>query len=154
MLRDRLIDGLQSLGVEYDAGLEDIFGEKAPVAQVAMRKLPGQNHTLDFVEDFYPFLEEESRRTKDPQKAVDFVQLSYVIYTGFRKEFPEDRITPNTTFQELGVKPDECERNLFVQVIVKNNGFEDGLTGDEYLRMLRRDVRYTILKFAKFNDLF
>ena len=55
------------------------------------------------------------------EKAVDFVQLSYVIYSGFREEFPEDHITPETTFRELGVQPHECECNLFVQVLAKKN---------------------------------
>jgi len=154
LLRDKLIDALQSFDVEYDSGLESIFGEQAPAAQIAISKSPQSKYLLDFLEDFYPFLEGQSTRINNPGKLIDFVQLSYVIYGGFREEFPEAHITPNTTFKKLGVKRKEVERNLFVQVLVKNNGFEDGLAAPEYKKMLKYDVKYTILKLAEFNEIF
>ena len=145
---------MQSFDVEYDSGLESIFGEHAPAAQIAINKSPQSKYLLDFLEDFYQFLENTSTRISNPGKLIDFVQLSYIIYGGFREEFPEAHITPNTIFKKLGVKKKEVERNLFVQVLVKKNGFEDGLTGSEYKKMLRYDIKYTILKIAEFNEIF
>lgn len=134
--------------------LKSYFGNSA--AEYASHILLKTGDPLDkinrFVDNFGGFVLEKTADSVQA-KGNELSHLAYTIFKRITREFPDAEVTPETTFSEVGIKPDEFEYALMIKEAVENSGFLGALPSEFYDEILKKDVSFAIGELAKANGL-
>lgn len=145
-----LLEALRPFGQEYDSLYNTYFQHPCQAKLVwaldciSEEKDPHKRHfrTEKFIDGFYSYLEQKSRKLQDPQQFLRFLGLVYRVHEWISEESNKPGFSPDTLTSSLDLGPAEVV--VLHDQITQKTSFDSPLESYQLKEILEKDISYLI----------